>query len=191
VRPQIYARSPKHEARLAQRLAKDKVDALGEDLGQLGVHVPGAIVAKGTSKAATAGQNTALAQAYALVSATRFNVGQQAVGDDVKSGWGVGHKVNASVVSHVNAAIGMILDRVKEHPDEPQKLGLLDTDLQKLAAAQTALQAADAQQEDARAKAPRSTLLRNQTANRILATTRLIAGAGVAEFALEPERAER
>lgn len=63
-----------HQARLGKRIEQALIDGLAGDLELLGVHVPGAIAARGSSKAATTGQNTALAMGYARVTALRTNV---------------------------------------------------------------------------------------------------------------------
>jgi hypothetical protein len=177
-----------HQARLAERIEQKQIDALVIDLEALGVHVPGAKVARETSKAATMTQNQALAHGYSLVSAIRVNVGKRSVSDDVKAGWGVGARTSPKVVSQVKSAITSMLNRAKEHPEELPLLGILPRDLDGLTQALADIKAADDNQEAQRAKAPNSTRLRNQTAQRIVKATNAIAGSGVVEFAHEAER---
>jgi hypothetical protein len=185
-----YSLFTTHHERLKDRVPADQVQTLVVDLEQLGVHVPGARAAKEGAKAATAGQGQALSHAFALVSAMRTNIGQRDVPRAVKAGWGVGARTSPAVVSHVSAAIRLMLDRAKDYPEEPAQLGVVQRDLDGLTAALASLHDADTKQEAARASVPAKTKLRNQTAQRIVGTTKVIAGAGVVEFAHEPERAE-
>lgn len=172
-----------HRADIEARLPAGLIDGLGADLQALGQLVPAATQVRHESKGATAGQNTALESAYALVTAVRTAIQRSGQSKDVQKRYGVGAKVNARVVKDVIAATRVIVDRVDAAPDEARAAGVLPADIDALRAAETALRAADVAQETKRASTPLSTKARNQASRRVLSAIDRIAGAGILAFA--------
>jgi hypothetical protein len=161
-------------------------DALSADLVAFGVVVPGAVQARHESRVATTTQNTVLKQGYERVRAIRQTVRKAGAKKDVQRAYGVGQATSPNMVRHVQAALQQIVDRATGAPDEAAGFGLTATAVAELNTFVSALTDADMTQEKKRAHAPLSTKQRNVTANRILQTTVLIAGAGMLAFADNP-----
>ncbi|MDI1483021.1 hypothetical protein [Polyangium sp. y55x31] len=172
-----------HAAALGPRLPQGMIEALSDDIEKLGDVVPGAKQARSEAVAATSAQNVALAQGYAQVRQMRAAIRRAQAPTDVKHAYGIGQKVYETSVRDVKAAIQQILDRAKENPAEAASLGIVQKDLDGLAAALVAITNADAVQEQKRASAPLTTQERNRMGNRILAAVARIEGAGRMEFA--------
>lgn len=180
-----------HQAALEPRLPSGLLDGLAADLTKLGGDVPGAQATRAEARAATASQDEALAQGYALVTAIRTAVQRSGASKDVRVAYGVGVKTSARVVKQVKAAILQIVERANSHPAEASALGILSKDVTALEDDLATITSADDSQEQRRAGAPQSTKERNRTANRILGAVDRVVAAGVVEFAKAPEtRAE-
>jgi hypothetical protein len=177
-----------HEQVLDTRLPPGLLGEVAADLQKLGADVPGAEATREAARAATAIQDEALAQGYALVTAVRAAVLRNGAGKEVRKGYGVGAKTSAKVVKSVKAAISGIVERATAYPEEAASLGILPRDVEALQADLAAIIAADEKQDEQRAGAPQSTKERNRTANRVLEAVDRIVSAGVLEFAKDVEK---
>lgn len=175
---------------LVGRLGVDLLANLGADLGLLGTVVPAARGAHEDAQQTTAAQGSALLAGHAFVTATRTAVARKKPSKDVAKAYGIGGRLNKNVVKDVKGALQRIVDRASANPVEAQGFGILPADVALMQKQIEAIEAADAAQEAARAKAPLSTKQRNVVARRILDAVDSIAGAGVLAFATSPtERA--
>jgi hypothetical protein len=177
----------KHRAVIEPRLEAGLIDGLRADLDGLGGQVAGTTAAQSNSQAATATQNTKLSDAHDVLSGIRHAVQKSNAKADVRRAYGLGAKLNASVVSSVQANGKVVIDRARLNPTEARGLGILDADINTLEALLLALKEADANQEKTRAAAPLTTGDRNAAGNRIIEAVRSISAKGVLEFARDPK----
>lgn len=176
-----------HSALLDPRLPAGLTAGLGEDLEALGDAVPLAMQVRHEARSATVTQAARGREGHAFVRSVRAAARKARAPREVRAAYGVGQIVRPTVVNDVLAALQQILDRATAAPAEAATLGILAKDLAAMVAARDALVGADKVQEQKRASAPLSTKARNQTANRILHAVARISGAGMLEFAGEPE----
>ena len=176
-----------HQAALEPRLPPATLSTLADDLDRLGIVIPGAKQVRQEAKVATATQAAALHVGYTLVKAVRSAVRKAHASKEVQQAYGVGQVVNPDVVRDVKCVLQQILDRATATPDEAASFGILQKDLEALAAAHQAITDADRTQDHKQTTAPLSTQERNRTANRILRAVARIAGAGGLEFAEDPD----
>lgn len=180
-----------HKTLLEPRLPTGLIAQLESDLIHLGTIVPAAKQSKHTQQAFTLSQAEALAQGYALVTAIRTAVQRRGAPIDVRKAYGVGAKVNPTLVKDVLAAIGAIVDEANKNIAAAGAYGILASDITALSNARDAIQKADQAQEKVRNEAPLTTKLRNETAGRIVVAVDAIVSAGLIQFALDPKlRAE-
>lgn len=179
-----------YAAQLTGRLGATLVTDLATNLTSLGVAVPAAQTAQGTSIAATAAQNTALDTGYQMLSAVRLAVTRNSADPAVRKAYGVGTKTSKLLVKDVKNGLQLIVNRAAANATEAAGLGILAADVTRYKAQILAVDAADQAQEKARASAPQTTKQRNTTARQILAAVDAIAGAGAIAFDTSPtERA--
>jgi len=184
-----YTLAVAHKTEIEARLP-GTIDALGKDVDTLAAVIPGAVQARHEAKVATHTQNVLLRQGHTQVKAIRKIVRNSSAPADVQRAYGVGQFTNWKVVRDVKAAIKQIVDRASSAPLEAANLGLVPSAVAALQDFLKTLTDADMAQEEKRATAPLSTKERNMTANRILQSAVLIAGAGMLEFAKDPPTLE-
>jgi hypothetical protein len=175
-----------NQVQLGKRITAAFLATLATDLTSVGAVVPTVITAHDGSMQFTAAQNSALATGYGLVTAARSAVKGQQPDKDVLLAYGVGTRTSRATVKDVTAALQKIVDRATANPTEAAGFGIIDDDVTAMKASVTAIKAADSAQEAARAAAPLTTQERNATLRRILASIRMIAGAGMLAFANDP-----
>jgi hypothetical protein len=174
-----------HKAEIDPRLP-GITDSLSADLDALGAVVPGAVQARHEAQVATRTQNAVLGQGYARVRAIRLTVRKSGVKKEVQRAYGVGQTTKSHVVRDVKAALQQIVDRAIKAPEEAAAFGLAPAAVDALQAFLEAFMDANRTQERKRANVPQSTKERNLTANRVLQSAVLIAGAGMLAFADDP-----
>ncbi len=182
-----HALAVAHRARIEDRLPEGAIDALAEDLGAIGVIVPGALKARLERRGATESQTEAAAHAKDLVMGIRRSLATAGLSKATRAEYGEGSRLAPEVVKSVVGAGEQILSRAAAHPEEVRAAGILERDLVALREAIDAAIAADRTQES-RKKAQRdATAARNATLVRIEAIVKRISSAGQLEFVGEPE----
>jgi hypothetical protein len=172
---------------LTARLPAGLLGGLSSDLRALDVAVPAAIQAKVDAKVSTAERNHDLETAAQHVTAIR-NAVETHLSKSARRGYGVGTKMDHTVVKQVVAAINTILARAAEHTVEIRAAGVVDTDLEALKHDLTAIDASKKTQRDRTLAKPQATKERNRAANRILFAVRAVSSAGVLAFASNGEK---
>jgi hypothetical protein len=173
---------------LEPRMPAGTIEGIGEDVGALSQVVSGAMQVHQEAEVATAEQMAAARKGFKLARAVRRAVKKCDAPKEVQKAYGVGHPMSVKIVRDVSVGLQKILDRAAEEPAEAAGLGILQKDLDAMAAAYQKLKDADKEQELKRANAPLSTKERNRTANRILKGVARVVGAGLIEFAGDEER---
>ncbi len=178
----------------AQTLAADNQTALGTrittafitaftaDITALTIAVGTTITVHQGAIQLTAAQDAALTSGYNLIKGVRTAVKSGSPDKAVLVAWGVGKRVQKTLVKDVRAGLVTISDRISGAAAEAAGFGITTDDLTDVTAAIAAIDAADAAQETGRATAPTTTRARNATARRLLAGIKLIAGAGMRVF---------
>src|SRR4051812_42636664 len=105
-----------HKAVIEPRLPAGLLDGLNADLQELGVVVTTTQVTRDVSRVATLTQEEALAQGYKMVTAVRTAVIKAKAPAVIRKAYGVGTRTSPKMVSHIQAAIRLIIDRAKEQP---------------------------------------------------------------------------
>lgn len=181
-----HALAVAHKADLDARLPAGLVDGLESDLDSLGVLLPGVKTTRAASKAAMGDQDTALAQVHERVIAIDAAVRSTPSLKSVRRDWGVGAKVNAKLVKDVLSEADTVIARAAAAPDEAREAGLLQADLDTLAADRAAAATANKTQESTRAGSPQATAARNEAARRVLYAAQKIAAVGVLHYVASP-----
>jgi hypothetical protein len=175
-----------NQAALGSRLSTAFLSQFASDVTGLGVAVPAAMTAHTGAVQLTAAQALALETGANLVMGVRTSVKGQSPPVAVQAAYTVGSPVHRKLVKSVRSALDTIGKRIAAQPTEADGFGITTDDATAIAAAISAIDAADQAQEAARATAPKTTKDRNAMARRLIAGTRLIAGAGMRVFASNP-----
>jgi hypothetical protein len=175
-----------NQAALGTRIKATFLTQFSADITGLGVAVPAAITAHEGAQQLTAEQTQALKVGANLIKGIRTAVKGQGPAAAVQAAYGVGSPVNRKLVKSVRSALDTIGQRIAAQATEADGFGITSDDAAAVAAAIAAIDGADQAQEAARATAPKTTKERNAIARRLLAGTRLIAGAGMRVFAGNP-----
>jgi uncharacterized protein YqgV (UPF0045/DUF77 family) len=161
-------------------------ESLSKYLEAMSVVVPGAIQARNVVVAFTSAQNALLQKGCDRAREIRETVRRAGATVEVRKAYGVGRAISPNHFGNVIAALQQIVQRATEAPEEAANFGLIEVDVAALIMLIGALTEADSAQDKKRASAPLTTKERNRTANRIIQTVVLIAGAGRSAFADEP-----
>jgi hypothetical protein len=172
-----------HQTELDPRLPADLLPGLVADLTALGVVVPAAAQARAQVKVATQMRGAAVGRAIDCVGAVRRAVRDAGAPPEVRRAYGVGMSLDKRRPNAIKTAVGLIVDRLDEHPEDAAAFGIVQSDIDTVKALHAGVEAASTAQAQKRASAPQTTKERNRTANRILAAVRRIRGAGVLAFA--------
>jgi hypothetical protein len=178
-----YVLGTAHQSALEPRLPAGCLEGLRADLDSLTGKVTAQKTATMGVRSATASQAEALAAAHELISAVRQVLTKAKASTDTRRAYGLGTRLQATMVTSVLAAGRAILARAAASPDEARGFGILESDLSRLASLLDAAASADQAQEGLRASAPQQTGERNRCGRRIVAAVGRIAGAGVLAFA--------
>lgn len=179
-----HALAAEHTAEIEARLP-GVTATLKDDVESLLTIVPEAKATRQEAMAATATQNAILRQAYSHVQTIRTTVRKSGAPSEVLDAYGVGKTTYAKKVSDVSAALQQIVSRATSAPAEAEAFGVVAADVAAMKALIAALATAEMEQEVKRASAPMSTKARNATANRVLQTAVVIAGAGMRAFPVD------
>lgn len=172
---------------ISPRVPAGTIEGLADDVGSLNDVVADAVQAHQEAEVATAEQLGAAKRGYAMARAVRRAVKKCGAPKAIQKAYGVGEPMSATSVRDVLVGLDKILSRAAEEPAEAAALGILQKDLDAMAAARQKLENADDVQELKRAGAPLSTKERNLTANRILKGVARVVAAGLIEFVLDKE----
>lgn len=178
--------SDKYKDAVGPRLPKDLVATLQKDVDGLGGTYASKALAKGDAVQATEVQTDAAARACVRVRAIRTVVKNAEAPKAVQHAYGVGMELRPTPPK-VTVAIQRILDRVKDHADEMERFGILESDVDALKAALAEVRSTDMDQEKKRATAPLATQERNVVANRVVSAVLRIGAAGMMAFADQSE----
>jgi hypothetical protein len=176
----------KHRAEIGDRLTDVFLLGFGNDITALTAAVPTVIKTKDGKIQLTAAQTVALEEGYKLVKGIRTTVKSHTSDKDVLLAYGIGAKVSKLLVKEVTAAIQKVIDRVAGDAVEAASFDIVQADVDALKAALKAIQDADKEQEEGRAKAPLVTKDRNAIAHRLLDGIKKIAGTGMRTFPKDP-----
>jgi hypothetical protein len=174
-----------HQTAIEERLP-EVVTTLTLKLDELGVAIPGVLLTRNESVAATSAQNARIRQGYARVRAIRRMIVKAKALPEVRKAYGVGRRLHPTVHASVTAALKMIVNRATDEPAEAAALGLGPVTVADLTAFLASLSDTSKTQETKRAAAPLSTKERNALGHSVLQTVALIAGAGMVIFADDP-----
>ncbi|MFT3767632.1 MAG: hypothetical protein QM820_19430 [Minicystis sp.] len=175
-----------YAAEIGPRLGPNLVSELQNDLGTLGVVVPGAKQAHDEAQGATVTQTVVLSRGYEKASVVRTAVRKAKASDEVKKAYGVGQRMDRRLVRDVKAALNQIIDRATKVPAEAASLGILPQDIDAMKELVETISDAHQTQDEKQASAPQTTKQRNATGNRILAAIGRIEGAGLIHFTDDP-----
>lgn len=176
---------------LEPRLGAGLLDGAGADLAQVVPVVSGTKQKRAEKRAATATQNELAQRAAEMVMNIRTALNVSSLSAAAKKRYGVGLRVQPTVVSSVVTGGNALLSQADLTPDEIRGTGVLPADLDGLRALLAELSGADTAQENKKVSAKNATAQRNATLRRLEDAVRKIAAAGLLANAANPERRAR
>ncbi|MFT3769735.1 MAG: hypothetical protein QM820_30225 [Minicystis sp.] len=175
-----------YQAAVESRLPQGVLEGLKEDLGMIGVVVPGALQAHTEAQQATEVRDEAMTRACQRMTAMRKAVRNAHASKAVQHAYGVGQQLDPRRGTTVKSAVTSVLGRLADHPEEAAEFCFLPEDIDALKAVAADVETTSETQHVKRAGAPQTTKERNRVANRILHAGQRIAAAGCLAFANDP-----